>query len=112
MSGTLSYKGYVGSVLFNGDDKVFHGKLEDIRDLISYEGTNVRALKKAFHDAVDDYTLGCQAAGKTPEKPFKGTFNVRVRSDLHRRAVAYSTEHNMKLNNVVSEALEKYLVEN
>ncbi len=109
MSNTLEYKGYVGSVEFSADDDVFHGKLEGIRDLVSYEATDVAGLKRAFHGAVDDYLATCERKKKKPEQVFKGVFNVRVRPELHRRAFIYSTEHKKKLNSVVSEALEKYL---
>jgi predicted HicB family RNase H-like nuclease len=109
MSNVLEYKGYIGSVEFSSEDDVFHGKLEGIRDLVSYEATDVDGLKRAFHEAVDDYLATCQKKTKQPERPFKGAFNVRVRPELHRRVFIYSTAHKKKLNNVVSEALEHYL---
>ncbi len=109
MSNTLEYKGYIGSVEFCSEDEAFHGKVEGIRDLVSYEATDVESLKRAFHQAVDDYLATCDKKHKKPEQAFKGVFNVRVRPELHRRAFIYSTAHNKKLNNVVSEALEKYL---
>lgn len=51
----------------------------------------------------------CKAEGKTPNKPFKGSFNIRIPQDLHQRAALYSEEHNLKLNAVVQEALREYL---
>jgi predicted HicB family RNase H-like nuclease len=109
VSNVLDYKGYLGSAEFSAEDEVFHGKLEGIRDLVSYEGADVESLKQAFHEAVDDYIAICQKKKKQPDQPFKGTFNVRVRPDLHRRAAIYSAEHKLKLNNVVTEALERFL---
>ena len=109
MKNTLDYKGYIGSVEFSSGDEVFHGKLEGIRDLVTYEATDVAGLKRAFHEAVDDYLATCQKKAKQPEQVFKGVFNVRLRPELHRRAFIYSTEHNKKLNNVINEALEQYL---
>ncbi|HEY3455506.1 MAG TPA: hypothetical protein VGK64_12950 [Bryobacteraceae bacterium] len=60
MSNLLEYKRYIGSVEFNSEDEVFHGKLEEIRDLVSYEATDVEGLKRAFHEAVDDYLAMCE----------------------------------------------------
>jgi predicted HicB family RNase H-like nuclease len=105
----MEYKGYLGSVHFSGEDEVFHGKVQGIRDLITYEGTDVASVKQNFAEAVDDYLHTCQKRGTSPEQPFKGTFNVRVGRDLHKRAAVYAAEPKMKLNSVVSEALEKYL---
>lgn len=109
MRNLLEYKGYLGSVDFSSDDEVFHGKLEGIRDLITYEGTDVEGLKRAFREAVDDYLSTCQKQAKEPDQVFRGVFNVRLRPELHRRAFVYSTEHKKKLNNVINEALERYL---
>ncbi len=109
MKDMMSYKGYYGSVHYSDEDRVFHGKIEFIRSLISYEGRDVKSLRKAFEDAVDDYLELCAEEGKKPEKPFKGSFNVRTGSDLHRKAALFAKAKGTNLNNVVAEALEKYL---
>ncbi|HEX7359476.1 MAG TPA: type II toxin-antitoxin system HicB family antitoxin [Bryobacteraceae bacterium] len=109
MSDVMEYKGYVGSVHYSAEDEVFHGKLEGIRDLVTYEGTDVASLKAAFVEAVDDYLATCGKEKRVPDVPFKGTFNVRVGPELHKRAAIFAEEHRKKLNVVVSEALEKYL---
>ena len=64
---TLSYKGYTGSVNFDADDKVFHGRILGTTDVIGFESTSVKMLEKDFHDAVDDYLETCQQIGKEPE---------------------------------------------
>jgi predicted HicB family RNase H-like nuclease len=109
MKDMMSYKGYVGSVHYNDEDRVFHGRIEFIRALVSYEGEDVKGLREAFKEAVDDYLDLCREEGVEPEKPFKGTFNVRTGSDLHRRASLFAKERGINLNKVVTEALQKYL---
>ena len=109
MSDLIEYKGYVGSVRYSDEDEVFHGKLEGITDLVTYEGTDVATLKSAFHEAVDDYLAMCEKKKQAPQQPFRGTFNVRVGPILHKRAAVYAAGHQRKLNSVVAEALEKFL---
>ena len=48
MKDMMTYKGYTGSVHYSDDDRVFYGKVEFIRSLISYEGTDVASLHSAF----------------------------------------------------------------
>ena len=105
----LQYRGYSGSARYSAEDEVFHGKLEGIQDLVTYEGTDVETLKHAFQEAVDVYIETCEAKGKSPQVPFKGTFNVRVGADLHKRAAQFASDSNKKLNVVVTEALQQYL---
>jgi predicted HicB family RNase H-like nuclease len=110
MSQTLGeYKGYNGSVLYSAEDRVLHGRIVGIRDAITFEGENVRQLEANFKAAVDEYLQFCKEQGKTPDAPFKGTFNVRVGTELHKRAALYAEEHGEKLNKVVHDALEEYL---
>jgi len=66
-------------------------------------------LKKSFHEAVEDYLATCARKRRAPDAPFKGSFNVRVPRDLHKRAAMFAAENGKKLNAIVTEALERYL---
>jgi len=107
MSDVMTYKGYLGTVRYNEEDEVFHGKIEAINDLIMFEGKSVKELKKAFHEAVDDYLETCREMGREPQKPFKGSFNVRISSDLHKEAVEKATREGVSLNQFVQKAIEE-----
>ncbi len=60
----IDQNGFTGSVLYNPEDRVFHGKIEFITDLVTFEGTSVDELETAFAEAVDDYLELCEAVGK------------------------------------------------
>ena len=75
---SLQYKGYSGTITYSEEDGVFHGKVAGIKALISFEGDSVSLIKKDFHNAVDEYLEFCKESGLKPEKPFKGSFNVRI----------------------------------
>lgn len=111
MKNMMNHKGYYGSVQYNDEDRLFHGKLEFIRSLVSYEGTNTEGLRKAFEEAVEDYLDLCEEEGIKAEQPFAGSFNVTAGSDLHRRTALFAREKGINLDIVVTEALEKYLSE-
>ena len=55
MEDTLIYKGYIGSVHFSTNDRVFFGKIEGINDLVTFEGTTINELENAFHFVVDEH---------------------------------------------------------
>jgi len=105
MNDILQYKNYYASVHFSADDEVFYGRLLGVNDLISFEGASVKELKKAFKEAVEDYLETCAEIGKSPDKTYKGTFNVRVPSTLHKEASLYAAVHNITLNEFVKTAL-------
>lgn len=53
----LHYRGFTGSVEYSEEDEVFHGKLLDIRDLVTYEADSISELNSEFISVVDDYVL-------------------------------------------------------
>ena len=107
MNNTIQYKGYIGSVEFSEKDSIFYGKVMGIRSLISYEGESARELLADFHGAVDDYLESCKAEGKEPEVAFKGSFNIRLSPELHKRIYIYAAAHQMSMNRYIEEILEK-----
>ena len=102
----LSYKGHLGSVEFDQEERLLFGKLQHIRALVSYEATGADGLVRAFEEAVDDYLEQCREQGAAPETPLKGSFNVRIGPDLHRRAVVAASHAGISLNAFVTRALE------
>lgn len=109
MENLMKYNDFVGSVRYNADDKVFHGKLEFITDLVTFEGTSVNELEAAFAEAVEDYLELCETVGKKPEKSFAGSFNIRMKPELHRQVSIASLEKGISLNQLVVEAVRKYV---
>jgi predicted HicB family RNase H-like nuclease len=107
MKDYMVYKSYVGSVRFSAEDEVFYGRLEGLKDLVSYEGQSVEELKRAFHEAVEDYLAFCKKKGKAPEQPFKGSFNVRLTPALHRKAATKAAMEGISLNQLIQKAVEE-----
>lgn len=105
MSNYIHYRDYIGSIEFSEEDAVFHGKVIGIKDMISFEGDSVKNLTEDFHNAVDEYLAFCAESGKQPEKPFKGSFNVRIQPELHRLAVLVASARGVSLNAFVEDAI-------
>ena len=107
MKDMMTHKGYFGSVSYDDEDRIFYGKIEFIRALVSYEGTDVTSLRKAFEEAVKDYLEMCGKRGEEPEKPLKGSFNVRIGPELHRKLALGAVRKRVSLNRYVGEILKK-----
>ena len=109
MSKFIKHKDYYGSVEYSAEDNILHGKVMFIRSLITYEAKDVTGLKKVFKNAIEEYLVDCKKRKVKPELPLKGSFNVRISAELHRKAVLYANENDTNLNNVVAKALEHEL---
>lgn len=111
MRGVLEYKGYIGTVNMSPADRVFHGILHGINDLVTFEGQSYDELEDAFHEAVEDYLILCEEHGKEPEKAYKGQFNVRISPELHKKVAMKAIRAGVSLNQYVERALEYYVDE-
>jgi len=75
------------------------------RDVITFQGKTVNELKKAFRDSINEYLAFCEERNKTPEKPFSGKLNLRLSTDLHRKAYIAAKHEHVSLNQWIAEAI-------
>jgi predicted HicB family RNase H-like nuclease len=102
----MTYKDYVGSTEVSVEDGVVYGKLLGIRDLVTYEADTPAALRAAFEGAVDDYLDDCKLEGRPPDRPYKGSLNVRIGEDLHRRYATEAERLRLSLNELLVRKLQ------
>jgi len=101
----MEHKGYFARIEYSANDDVFFGTIEGIKDTISFEGASTNELKTAFHEAVEDYLDMCQRYGKEPQKIYKGSFNVRIDPELHKKAAIVAASKGTSLNKFVESAI-------
>jgi predicted HicB family RNase H-like nuclease len=107
----LEYKSYTGTIEYSPEDNLMYGKVLGIRGLLSYEGETGMSLEQDFKDVIDMYLSDCNEKGIAPEKPFKGSFNVRISAALHQKAALLAQEENTSLNSFVAEAIRSRVTE-
>ena len=107
MNSMLEYKGYHASVEFDAEDNLFIGEVFGINDSLNFHGTSVTELKEMFKQCIDNYLDSCEKIGKKPDKEFKGTFNVRIPPELHKKAALEAARQNITLNQYVIQAIKQ-----
>lgn len=65
----LKYKNYYTIIHYSKDDKLFYGKIEEIKDLITIKGKTLEVIEEDFKDSVDEYLDFCKDVDKIPEIP-------------------------------------------
>jgi predicted HicB family RNase H-like nuclease len=106
----LEYKGYTGTIEYSKEDGLLYGRVLGIQGLISYEGTTGKELEADFIAAIDSYIADCKQESVAPEKPFKGSFNVRISPKLHQKAALLALEDKMSLNSFVAESIRQRII--
>lgn len=101
----LEYKGYTGTIEYSKEDNLLYGKVLGIKGLISYEGQTGKDLEIDFRNVIDEYISDCVSQGIKPENPFKGSFNVRISTDLHRKAAILAMRSQKSLNSFVADSI-------
>lgn len=85
MTTIMTYKGYTGAVEVEEEADLLYGRVIDIKDVITFQGTTVPEVRQAFHDSVDDYLAFCRELGEEPDKPFSGKLPFRTKPERHQR---------------------------
>lgn len=105
----MEYKGYHTKIEFDAESMVLRGKIEGINDYIDFEAENITDIESEFHLAVDDYLEFCAEVGKEPEKEYKGTFNVRISPELHKKLALRAFKDGKSLNAEVEKAILAFI---
>ena len=101
----MKYKGYEGTGKFDDEADIFYGEVINTRDVITFQGTSVKGVRKAFRDSIDDYLAFCAERGEVPDKSFSGNFVVRISPDLHRNLYIEARREGRSLNSLIVEKL-------
>lgn len=109
MKDVIVYKGFIGTVHYSPDDRVFFGKIEGVNDLITFEGSTVDDLELGFKYMVDQHINDCKAKGLPVEKSYKGNLNIRLKPELHKKASIDAALKGISLNEYINKAVEKVL---
>ena len=105
----MTYKGYLGKVEYDDENKIFSGEVINTRAVITFAGSSVNDLESEFKASIDDYIAWCKEDAVEPEKPYSGKFNVRFSPDLHRRCAAAASILGLSLNSFVERSVEEEL---
>lgn len=104
----MSHAGYQGTGEVSLEDGCLNGRVLHINDLITYEGGTVGELVEQFKAAVDDYLAHCREQGKQPDKPYTGSFNVRLGPERHRRLVDSAEAAGISLNEQLCRVIDRH----
>lgn len=100
---TVEYKGFQASVEF--EDGALFVRVLHIDDLLIAQIDAASEARNALKGLVDAYLDDCKELGKEPQRPFSGSFNVRVDRELHRRAAVAAAASGASLNAWVADAI-------
>ena len=104
---TMNCQGYLARIDFDPEIGSFHGRVLNLNDVVNFYGKSVADLKREFEKSLDVYLEVCKENGRDPDKPYSGTFNVRVSPEDHRAISGAAVIAGTSMNRWVSETLAK-----
>jgi predicted HicB family RNase H-like nuclease len=109
MKDVMKYKGFIGSVHYANEDRIFYGKVEGINDLISFEGSTVDELEEGFKYMIDEHIKDCTKKNIPLKKSYIGNLNIRLSPDLHKKAAYNAALRGISLNQYINDAVKEKL---
>jgi predicted HicB family RNase H-like nuclease len=108
MSSTVHYRGFDGSIIHDEEDRLYHGKILGIRDMVIYHGDSPEEAERIFHQAVDEYLSDLEKDGKQPPVPF-AAMPAHLPHDLQVKAALFAHENHIEIDRVLGMALASFL---
>ncbi|HYW11771.1 MAG TPA: type II toxin-antitoxin system HicB family antitoxin [Longimicrobium sp.] len=106
---SMTYRGYTGSVEYDAGDRILHGRVIGITDIVSFEGTTVEELEADFRAGIDSYLQGCAERGVEAQRPYSGRFVIRLSPEVHRDASIAARLARTSMNSWIVEAIQMRL---
>ncbi len=107
MINSMSYKGYTANMVFDVQDKVIVGRVQDVDDIITFHGESVSGFEASFHSAIEGYLAASKEIGSLPERPASGKVMLRISPDIHAAALKAAARSGTSLNKWAEGALGK-----
>lgn len=102
---TMIYKSYAARIEYSDEDACFIGHIAGITDVIGFHADNVKELRAAFEEAVEDYLASCAKLGRAAQKPASGRLMLRVPPEVHTAALVAAQVSGQSLNQWATQAL-------
>ena len=106
--GYLEYNGYTGSVEYSAEDDCLFGEVIGMKSLMIYQGESLEELRDGFRQVVDEYIASCEETGQEPQRPYKGSFNIRVGRERHMKLGAEAFSMNMSINSLLNRIIDEH----
>lgn len=104
---TLKYKGYIARIDADEQDGYFHGRVINITDVVNFEGRSIAELKREFAKSMEVYFDFCREQGDEPDKPFSGSFMLRIDPSIHQAIAQAAEREGLSINKWAATALER-----
>lgn len=105
----MEYKGFEAKIKYDNEDNIFFGIITNISDCLSFDGTNVEDLRKAFEETVEDYENLCKSLKKdivfiqSIEK-----HNIKIYRKLYDKLRKLSKNKQKTINSLVNNMILDY----
>lgn len=103
----MQQQGYIARIEYDEDEKVFRGKVANIRDSIIFIGKTPEELERDFTAQLEFYFEVCAKRDKEPERPYSGQFVLRVDPEIHRAMAVAADREEKSLNKWAAETLAR-----
>jgi len=107
MSATIRHGDFVAIVEYEPEEKLFHGRVVNTRDVIDFWANRADEVEQEFETSIREYLDACREEGIEPEKPYSGKFQARLGEELHRKVATAAALSGKSMNEWIAEVLDK-----
>lgn len=101
----IEHDGFIGRITAV-KGSVIHGRVTNIPDVVTFEGTTADELTAAFRESIEEYLRMCELNGIEPRRTYSGRALVRMPPELHEKAHTLALREGVSLNSFIVDAIK------
>ncbi len=102
----MKHKDYIAEIELDEETNSLFGIVINTKATLHFAGKSVDELRQEFANTIASYEEWCRERGQEPERPYSGSFTLRMPPDLHRRVAEAAARAGKSLNGFIKETLE------
>ena len=108
---TMRHGEYLAKIEFDEDMGMFHGRVVNTGQVITFYGASVEELQREFVASVEAHLDFCRRKGIAPGKAFSGQFRLRRTPEQHSNVAAAAACEDRSMNEWVAETIDRAAME-
>lgn len=105
----MEINGYKAVISFDPETSMFRGEFVELNGGADFYADSVQSLKREGETSLKIFFDVCKEKGIAPTKPKSGKFVIRLKPEIHERAVIASKAQGVSLNEWANRALQTAL---
>ena len=105
----LIYRGFIGQIDYDDENKTLVGEVVNSTDLIEFSGNSAGDIKQNFQSCIDEYLSFQKEYAHNNPIPFIGNFTICLTTDKQDKVIKAAQENGQSISHWLNQRVDSHL---